>query len=108
MLAAVRQAACISQRGCGGLLQQSMLPALTFQLTSLTSLSGLSSGTAGGLPGRQPAAAPAASGRGLAGLLPTSQHLQPLALHQQRQIFSFADGFGDNLNKAHHERKLLG
>ena len=107
----MRQAACISQRGCGGLLQQAMLPALTFQLTSLTSLTGLSS-SSGGLPCRHPsAAAAAASGSGGAGvLLPghqQQQHQQVLVHHQQRSIFNFA-GFGDDLKKSHHEKKLLG
>jgi hypothetical protein len=106
----MRQAACISQRGCGGLLQQAMLPALTFQLTSLTSLTGLSS-SSGGLPCRHPSAAAAASGSGGAGvLLPghqQQQHQQVLVHHQQRPIFNFA-GFGDDLKKSHHEKKLLG
>jgi hypothetical protein len=105
----MRQAACISQRGYGGLLQQAMLPALTFQLTSLTSLTGLSS-SSGGLPCRHPSAA-AASGSGGAGvLLPghqQQQHRQVLVHHQQRPIFNFA-GFGDDLKKSHHEKKLLG
>jgi hypothetical protein len=107
----MRQAACISQHGCGGLLQQPMLPALTFQITSLTSLSGLST-SSGGLPCRHPAAAAAANGTGGAGLLlPGHYQQQPqqqLLVHQQqRPIFNFA-GFGDDLKKSHHEKKLLG
>ena len=35
------------------------------------------------------------------------QHQQVLVHHQQRPIFNFA-GFGDNLKKSHHEKKLLG
>ena len=121
-------AAALAHRAA--LLQAAVLPSLTFQLTSLTSL-------AGGLAGRSgnsvdarwspcgALAAAAASGGSCqwhaagALILPVPQQLSSAAsvptsrLHhawrrqQRRPIFNFA-GFGGDLCKSHHEKKLLG
>lgn len=122
MQALARQALALQ----GGALQQAVLPALTFQVTRLTSLAGLTEQ-------RWPAAAAAAAATAAAacspsGLLLSSsllsgsspsrlgsgsslqlilprQQLHPAA--QQRPIFNFA-GLGGDLSKRHHEKKLLG
>lgn len=101
MQAAARQAACVALRG--GLLQQAVLPALTFQVTSLASLTGLSVSLAQQQSrSRQPyASSSSGSLWGSGALALSSQHAQ------QRHIFNFA-GFGGDLSKSHHEKKLLG
>lgn len=108
----------------GGPLQQALLPALTFQVTRLTSLAGLAeqrwhpapaataaaacSGASGLLLGSSLLSSGRPSrpggGSGLQLILP-GQQLQPAV--QQRPIFNFA-GLGGDLSKRHHERKLLG
>lgn len=119
MQALARQALALQ----GGALQQAVLPALTFQVTRLTSLAGLTeqrwhpaaAATAAAacspsglllssslLSGSSPSRL--GSGSGLQLILP-GQQLQPAA--QQRPIFNFA-GLGGDLSKRHHEKKLLG
>lgn len=115
--------ACLALRQ-GGALQQPVLPALTFQITRLTSLAGLAEQR--WQPGTAAAAAACSSSSGLllgSSLLSGSGHgrhgggsglqlilpgrqLQPAA-QQQRPIFNFA-GLGGDLSKRHHEKKLLG
>lgn len=113
--------ACCRQAAAAGLrpLQQAVLPALTFQITSLTSLAGL--GGSGGGACWRPAAA-ACSSRALGGspssslglLLPGPPQLAGGAAQpawqpgqQRRPIFNCA-GFSGELSKSHHEKKLLG
>lgn len=116
MQAAARLAATAAAQRCGLLAagQPSTLPVLTFQLTSLTSLAGL----AGGIDRQQGggSGAPAANRQQQ---LPTAaqqpwqqQLLLPgtaawAAAQQQRPIFNFA-GFGGDISKKYHEKKLLG
>lgn len=111
MQAAARQASCFAQRS-SSLLQQAVLPALTFQLSSLTSLSRSCAepgwqrgGGGGGNCGSRAAASSTSSCLPTAStslILPGQQSLQ-----QQRPIFNFA-GFGGDLTKSYHEKKLLG
>lgn len=105
MLAAARQAAGLAQRS-SGLLQQTVLPALTFQVTSLTSLTAMGCSSSRGEQSRHRGGAAlsgSCSGSGL--LLLHGQQL--VAQQQQRPIFNFA-GFSGDLSKSHHEKKLLG
>lgn len=108
MLAAARQAACLAQRASALAQQSAALPALAVQVTTLTSLSGLARGRSSSDAGWHAAAAactPGPSG-GSSGLLLLPGQAQ-LVTAQQRPIFNFA-GFGGDLCKSHHEKKLLG
>lgn len=126
MQTAARHSACLVA-GSGSLLQQvqAVLPALTFQVTSLTSLSRSSGeqrwphGVSGGGGGALALAASSSSRAAGAVLILPGQHLvqhtHALQQHQQQQqlgqqrrpIFNFA-GLGGDLAKSHHEKKLLG
>ena len=110
MLAAARQAACLAQRASALAQQSAALPALAFQVTTLTSLSGLALGSSSSDAGWHPAAAaactPGPRGGG-SGLLLLPGQAQLVAAQQRRPIFNFA-GLSGDLSKSHHEKKLLG
>ncbi|KAL4443874.1 hypothetical protein ABPG75_011611 [Micractinium tetrahymenae] len=120
MQAAARLAATAAAQRCGLLAagQHSTLPALTFQVTNLTSLAGLA-GRAGGIDRQQGSGGSGDTVASRQQQLPTAaqqpwqqQLLLPgtaawAAAQQQRPIFNFA-GLGGDISKKYHEKKLLG
>ncbi len=116
MQAAARLAAATSAQRCGLLAagQPSAAPAVIFQVTGLTSLTGLVGGFERPLCSGS-GGCPAANRRQQLLAAPQQPWQQPLlpgtgawsAAHQQRPIFNFA-GLGGDVSKKYHEKKLLG